>query len=405
MLRPAHTIYETPFKVDLAVEQTLTPPHFKKRKPSLGKTIPTFPIFKSRFLESVESGVVASPEGFEEAPDAEMILGGINSKGPDYAAVARHGSFVLWGFHTKPSRFTNQGRRLYLNTLAYAAAHKGEVVETLRLRPARVELENLLMNDLEFYPKEERTRVLARQFVGEAIPDTVLLDRGMKRQWLDERLPFLHPATSGEDWETSDQLTVDRDVQAIGASNASILFLERIAARLTPDAFDPLSLRLLARYVPEVRPQDFASWLAKNRDRLYFTETGGWTWRIRGTRAHDPRLRAKGALAEDDPVSVFGEFSETLLTIRINVRDGWNVYAPGAEAGEPVSLRVLPGSAFETIGALRSPYGKDGIIKDHAEFRVPLRRIAPGTAISVEIAYTACDAKSCRPRVTTTLSR
>ena len=61
-----------------------------------------------------------------------MILGGINMKGPKFAAVARHGSVVQWGFHGKFNDFTDAGRRLFLNTLAYAAAHRGDRVEVLR---------------------------------------------------------------------------------------------------------------------------------------------------------------------------------------------------------------------------------------------------------------------------------
>jgi len=45
----------------------------------------------------------------------------------------------------------------------------------------------------------------------------------------------------------------------------------------------PRAERILERYVPEKfeTAAEWKEWLAKNRERLYFTDTGGYVWRVR----------------------------------------------------------------------------------------------------------------------------
>src|SRR5262245_794959 len=191
-------------------------------------------------------------------------------KGPDYAAVARHGSVVMWGFHCMPETLTDAGRRLYLNTLAYAVKHKGALVETLRLRPARVDLEHALTIFLGLYPEKERASMLKRHYAGEEIPAALMDDAAARRKWFEERRPYLHPADDGSNWETAYQLRLDAQCKELGVANDAPAFLDALAARLAKDAQDPLAAALIARYVPDANPASFASWLAKNRESLYF---------------------------------------------------------------------------------------------------------------------------------------
>ncbi len=408
MLRPDHVIFRRPFAVAFRAEDTLTPKNFKEWKPTVGDTVPTFRVFDAFDEAKDEWGLVTDDAGFEEAPDAERILGGINHKGPDYAAIARHGSFVMFGFHARPERLTDEGRRLYLNTLAYAVAHKGAIVETLRLRPNRASLLDTLTIFAPRLPANQRAASVARRFVGEEIPATVLENVDAARAWFAARAPFLHPADDGSNWDTRLQLTVDAECRQLGAANGSPAFLDEIATRLEADPEDPLAHTLLARYVRGVAPADFADWLARNRAQTYFTETGGWTWRVKGARATSPVLRATATgtpAAVNDPVKVSVEATDSTLTVTLEIRQGWHAYSPKAKDGQPVRIAILAGSAFEAAGDADWGADENGTLADFAEIRLPIRRIARGDALRVAVSYVACDEKTCRPRAIVTLER
>ncbi len=405
MLRPGHELFSKPFPVSIQLEDTKSPDNFMKWKPGFGPTLKTFPIFAAYDEKKDEPGLVTSDMGFEDVPDAERILGGINMKGPDYAAVARHGSFVMWGFHALPEGFTDAGRRLYLNALAYAVAHKGALVETLRLRPSRADLLESLTIFLGLYPEKERPGMLQRHYAGEPIPEALLTDQVAGRRWYAERAPFLHPAADGSDWNTAYQLTVDPECRELGLANDSLAFLDALAARLAKDKKDALAATLAARYVPDVEPAAFGAWLAKNRDELYFTESGGWIWRVKGTRAKSPTLRLVDAAGPDEPVTVKAEATETTLTITLRVRTGWHVYSPKAGAGKAVSFEILAGSAFQATGEPIFDDEPDGSMHGYVEIKVPIRRVGKGEALSIDFSYTVCDEKACRPPKTVRLTR
>jgi hypothetical protein len=43
--------------------------------------------------ERVDDGLVATPGGLEDTPDAEWISAGVDSKGPESVALRRHGNW------------------------------------------------------------------------------------------------------------------------------------------------------------------------------------------------------------------------------------------------------------------------------------------------------------------------
>ena len=408
MLRPGHPLFAKPFAVTPVLEETKSPDNFAKWQPGFPATLPTFAIFTPSGDQKPEPGLVTGDGGFEEFPDAERILGGINMKGPGYAAIARHGSFVMWGFHCLPTEFTDVGRRLYLNSIAYAAAHKGRPVETLRLRPVRGDLDAALSIFLGLYPEDQRMQMLQRHYGGEAIPEALLTDVDARKAWLAARRPFLHPAADGSDWQTAYQLAVDADCQALGVANDSFAFLDAIAARLTKDAHDALAATLLARYAPDTDPAGFAAWLAENRERLYFTEAGGWVWRSAGRPAASAALSPidpGAAEARDELVRVTAEVTDTKVIVRLRIASGWHVSTPKAEGAAPVTIEVLPESAFTSDGP--ADYGEpdEATLSGYAEIKLPIRRVAAGDALRIRVTYTACDAATCRPPRTVELGR
>lgn len=403
MLRQKHTIFESPFSVKIEAEETQSPDNFLKYQPGFPKTVPTFAIFTKK---SEEPGLVTSDHGFEDEPDAERILGGMNMKGPGYAAVARHGSFVMWGFHGDAENFTNTGRRLFLNSIAYAYAHRGEPVESLRLVSHRRNLEDALTFWPSFYKDSEGLRrMLDGSFTGEEIPLELVKNPEAARKWYDERAPWLRQAP-GTDYRAAYQLAVDAECKQLGIANNKPEFLHALGARLAKDPADALAILLINRYCPGVAAPDFAVWLATNREKLYFTETGGYVWRVRGTPAASFKLRTEG-VEEGDIVRVSAEAGETMLKITLRIRAPWHLYGPEAKdaPGSPVRIRILEGSSFAAAGAIDGEFDKSGELKNYVEMQIPLKRVAPGNKLNLEFTYTACDAQTCRPLKTVKISR
>ncbi|MBI3817326.1 MAG: hypothetical protein HY286_01445 [Planctomycetes bacterium] len=393
MLWPSHAIFAGPFAIHPEITNKATPDNFKKFKPSVGPTVPVFTIFSKKHAEP---GLVTADHGFEDAPDAERILGGINMKGPDYAAIARHGSFVMWGFHGLPEDFTDNGRRLFLNAIAYAHAHKGQVVETLRSVSSRAALAEFFTIWMPFYEKTQQKNTFQRYWTGEDPPDSIFENTQEALKWVAARAPYFHAPSTG-DWGDQFKVCVDAQCKEFGVGNGDPEFPKTIAARLAKDPKDELAKFLCERYFPDVSAAEFPAWFDKNGAKLIFTETGGYVWRVRGERAHSGQMRVKGADPAADLVSVKGEASDNSLQIEVRIKDGWHLTAPVAKEGQPISLNILPDSSFAEAGPIKCESDQNGQLTRFALLTLPLKHKSSGRKLRVEFTYTACDAMSCQP--------
>ncbi|MHC4712242.1 MAG: hypothetical protein ACYTAN_03090, partial [Planctomycetota bacterium] len=65
--------------------------------------------------------------GFEDSPDAEILVKGFNF-GKEYGAVGigRHGNFLQWGYGAPPSDMTEDARKLFLNCIHYIRKFDGK---------------------------------------------------------------------------------------------------------------------------------------------------------------------------------------------------------------------------------------------------------------------------------------
>jgi hypothetical protein len=272
------------------------------------------------------------------------------------------------------------------------------------MRPTRVDLEHALTIFLGLYPEKERLSMLKRHFAGEELPPLLLESAAARESWFAERRSFLHPADDGSKWETAYQLAVDPECKELGVANDSLAFLDALAARLAKDVADPLAATLLARYVPNVAATELGAWLAKNRDELYFTEAGGWIWRVKGERASSPALKVTGTSA-DDVVNVKAEVTGTTLTITLRIREGWHLYTPDSKDPKAVRVAIASGSAFEAAGAPDCGEDSGAVLAGFCQIQLPLRRVVVGEALSVQLTYTACDAATCKPPKTVQMRR
>src|SRR5262249_3122015 len=112
-------------------------------------------------------------------------------------------------------------------------------------------------------------------------------DAAKYRQYYQDNLEYLRPGARG--------FAVDEDVKKLGVSNRQVELLERCIRLLEQGEQQELALRVLKRYTTE----DFAAgaqwraWLEKNRPQLFFTDTGGFKFKIAPETSGVPGAPAK----------------------------------------------------------------------------------------------------------------
>jgi hypothetical protein len=89
-------------------------------------------------------------------------------------------------------------------------------------------------------------------------------------RYYQENMEYLHSAGG--------RIEVDEDVKGLGLSNRKIELLDRCVSLLEDQEKRDLALRILKRYTLEnfQDAKEWREWLEKNRDRLFFTDTGGY---------------------------------------------------------------------------------------------------------------------------------
>ena len=72
-------------------------------------------------------GVVVSPYGIAEDPNAEILAPGLSTS-KEYGAVgvARYGNFLYWGYSGTPSQMTDAGKKFFLNSICYIKQFPGK---------------------------------------------------------------------------------------------------------------------------------------------------------------------------------------------------------------------------------------------------------------------------------------
>ncbi len=223
----------------------------------------------------------------EQAPELEVLCGGINSKTPKAGAIWRQGNLLHFGFDLAPSEMTDAGRALLVNAVAYIARFTDDrpIVRTPcvftqgkrifdRGAIARaVEGADADPRRLEYYLEKETYKKLKGK------------TREQLVEWLKGARDYLH-AGSGEG------LIVDAEARSFGVPPASLDFFPKAIAALGDPEREKLARRLLGRYVPDgPGPEEAGKWRAwwtENRPYLFFSDTGGYRWYI------DPLARRRG---------------------------------------------------------------------------------------------------------------
>jgi Disulphide bond corrector protein DsbC len=414
---PSHEVFQKPLKVNLQFEDHPVPPFYRHYPggEKLGRTMRVWKVQTKTFPE-VDPGLVSDPYGFADSPDAEVISSGLNSKGPDSVALGRHGNFFLWGFSAPPEYMTPEARKCFVNAVCYIKKFDGQKPIVRKIASGR-EWALFYAGYLKQYPGQD----FIKQMFPPAVLDRLKNDPEKLVIYYRDHLEYLIPFNNG--------FAVDEDVVGLGLSNRKVELLEKCVALLEKGEQEEKALRVLRRYTQEgfSDAQRWRSWLNVHRDRLFFSDTGGFKFLVAPDYLVEPlrrgRLRpvARDASQEPEPVSPVVATAElspatarrgqrAVITIRVKMAPPWHIYAAQGSSGPGVAttLKLELPAALESLGDWSYPkpipasdnqMTYEGAVEFRRELRVRPDAAAGRVSVTCDLGYQACDPVSCRPPI------
>src|SRR5262245_36050396 len=267
---PTHEIFHKPHKVEITYQDMATPENYRHWPggEALGKTMKVWRVQTKKFPE-IDPGLVSDPYGFADSPDAEVISSGQNSKGPDSVALGRHGNYFLWGFSAQPSDMTPEARKCFVNAIHYIKKFDGQKPLVRKTSSGR---------EWALVYAGYLRQISDEPFLNRLFPEDLRQRFGKDPEkyvaYYKENLEYLHRA--------GNHFAVDEDVKQLGLSNRKVELLDRCVAMLEAGEQPDLALRVLKRYTGEniTEAAPWRAWLDKNRGRLYFSDVGGYQFRV-----------------------------------------------------------------------------------------------------------------------------
>lgn len=476
-----HPVFNGPFKVNIKPEMRPTPALAKEYCPIYGYTLPDetemWLVHKQATQDNnMRIGMVSRPGGYLDSPDAEVISGGQCAKSIDAVAIGRHGNFLHWGFAAKPSDMTEPACAALANAIIYMKDYNGKHIIARKLNEniatrknataakyyasrACCEANNKL--DMDFYiqtdsmirainakleageellpaekfytqfpaPQKPVAKTFA-QHISEREPQLFHIfgeDEAEYARYYDKNTPWFYPTSDGY------RLDIDEDVRAIGIANNDIRMLDKAIELLGKGGDDAnMGRRILERYTlcRFATPEEWKAWLDANRDRLFFTESGGWLWLVNTLdpsvpgndysvltdKADTKTAQTSTSAGETDPsnpVALKAEITDISdgmkeVVISMTVHEGFHTYAMVADDDPFIATEVtidLPegyGKSGELITPPPSPSATaTTYYTGNGAFRQRINGNGHGKAIC-KVKYQACDATMCMPPVTKT---
>jgi hypothetical protein len=213
------------------------------------------------------------------APELEVVCGGINSKTPRAGAVWRQGHLLHFGFDLSPPQMNDTGRALLVNAIAYIARFTED-------RPV-VHTPCVFVQGRRLFDRGAVGRLLARpgsdlqtlQFYVAA----KTYENELKGKSRDEVARWYRGARDYLRADKEGKLAVDEEARSFGVPPAGPRFITGAADALDDPGRAAVARRLLARYAPngpgdKASAEQWRSWWQKNRDYLFFSDTGNYHW-------------------------------------------------------------------------------------------------------------------------------
>jgi len=476
-----HPIFNGPYKVTLKTSLKPTPTTAKEIAQMYGENLPDsieMWSVQSKGYSTVQTyrpGMVSRPDGYCDSPEAENISGGVSIKSIDAVALGRHGNFFHWGFSAAPYDMTEDGKIVFINSIIYISKFKEtpiarkmddristrHYVDAMKYMVTRKawEANNISNREFNKYVLETKKTAKAKQEKGEELTDMekTYLNFPEKTEpeptysaYVKQRVPQLYHIFGDDASEYSRYydknrpyfrggrdlgygLDIDEDARSLGIANNDVRILDKVISMLEKGEDPAMATRVLHRYTlcRFTTPQEWRNWFDTYKDKMFFTESGGWLWLIntydKNVPGNDYSILENGKeevkipeLKNDtddkNPVSLSAaanrlEDGTIEVVVRMKIHKGYHTYAQVSEQEPFIKTEIkidLP-RGYQKVGDLITPvfkkYGTAGttIYEGDGLFRQKIKGTGPAE-IKCTISYQCCDNSICFPPEEKTLT-
>lgn len=275
-----HEVLNTPWKVNQE-ESTHVPTPPAWRHEISEEQITVLPIVSDTELRYPDGWCVYTYE-HTQAPELEIICGGINSKTPKASAIWRQGFLMHFGFEPSPDQMNENGRALLVNSICYIAKCRQDrpIVRTPSVFYSRArKYDRGVIDRLVKNPGRELAVYLEQYLASDAKAQTADMDRDEVAAWFEENRGFLAPDSRG-------RYAIDEQAKQFGLAVDTHEFVQAALNALESGAeHRETALALLGRYVltgpgEADDARTWRQWYTDHRDYLFFTDTGGFGWQV-----------------------------------------------------------------------------------------------------------------------------
>ncbi len=252
--------------MEIELETVNTPSSYLRTLPegkTLGKTMQVW--YVQEALTGIK-GVITNIISPEDAFDAEPILLGF-APGKAYEAVGigRHGNFLQWGYAAAPSQMTPAGQNLFVNCICYI--HKFDGRQPLARNQALSRSRFLRYTEYFVEKPQSAARFLSAELM-EKHQDNI---EPLMQSYRDN-IGLLYQAEDGRYY-------IDEELKSLGfETNNDPANLDKLIELLSDTEKATKARALLNRYTGNSfkNPQQWRQWLDAARNRLIFSDSGGY---------------------------------------------------------------------------------------------------------------------------------
>ena len=265
-----HEVFSQPFKVEPEFEYRDTPGNYHRRHLGEDKLPNKMKVWPVQRTDKTFGGVVSRAYHFGDYPDDELLVPGFNG-GKEYGAsgVGRHGNFLQWGYSAPPSKMTEAGQKFFLNCICYIRRFNGKgplVKEQSSPRMNALRLASLTnqITDKQFFSGTFSPELMEKYA---ADPNGLV-------QYYRDNFEFIY---------RGEVFLVDYELKNLGIeSNRKISTLEKLVELLDDKNYAETAKLLLERYTEQSfwTKRGWHSWFEKNREQIYFSDFGGYKFRV-----------------------------------------------------------------------------------------------------------------------------
>lgn len=269
VLREDHPLFLAPCKIDFSRAKDIPVPAAWSREFKTA-TIRVLPLFAKENMRYRDGWCTYTYE-HEQAPELEVICGGVNAKTSRASAIWRQGNLLHFGFEQSPAEMNDTGRSLLINAITYAARFTEDVPIIRRSPRARIldrnAIERLIQNEsreLESYFDWFFADELREKLRGSTRP--------VLAEWFRQNRGYLRADERGK-------FVIDEVARRFGTAPESAAFIPALVERFDEDD----SRVLLSRYVPlgpgaQATADVWRAWHRENQPYLFFSDSGGFRW-------------------------------------------------------------------------------------------------------------------------------